>query len=111
MSSTQTGFSNQGTGTNGGFDDGESLSTSGSQESKAAQHTEGKLARAIEDQTAKLPSDTFLWAAIGAMGASAIAEFTGHKDKSRFFGQWVAPLLLLGVYNKLVKLQGSDQLH
>ena len=31
------------------------------------EHKEGKVARAIEEQTAKLPSDTFLWAAIGAM--------------------------------------------
>ena len=27
------------------------------------QHKEGKVARAIEEQTAKLPSDLFLWAA------------------------------------------------
>jgi hypothetical protein len=111
MSSTQTGFSN--TGTNGKDQDDtiSSFGSTGGGATKAEQHTEGVVARTIEEQTAKLPSDTFLWAAIGAMGASAIAEFTGHKDKSRFFGQWVAPLLLLGVYNKLVKLHGSDQLH
>src|SRR5437868_3140852 len=28
-------------------------------------HSEGQVARAIEQQTAKLPSDTFLWAAVG----------------------------------------------
>ena len=72
-------------------------------------HKEGPLAKMIEQQTAKLPSDTFLWAAMGAMGAAAICEFTGLKDKSRFFGQWAAPFLLLGVYNKLVKTQGHDQ--
>jgi len=80
-------------------------------QSTAEQHTEGMVARTIEEQTAKLPSDTFLWAAVGAMGVSAIMEFTGAKNKSRFFGQWVAPLLLFGVYNKLVKTQGSDRLH
>ena len=73
------------------------------------QHREGVVARTIEQQTAKLPSDTFLWAAVGAMGVSAVCEFSGWKDKSRFFGQWVAPLLLFGVYNKLVKTQGHDQ--
>ena len=92
-----------------GTGSGSSMSTSG--ESKAVQHSEGKVARAIEEQTAKLPSDTFLWAACGAIAASAIFQFTGHKDKSRFVGQWVAPFLLLGVYNKLVKVQGSDRIH
>jgi hypothetical protein len=80
-------------------------------QSEAQQHSEGVVARKIEEQTAKLPSDTFLWAAVGAMATSAIFEFSGAKDKSRFIGQWVAPLLLFGVYNKLVKQQGSDRVH
>jgi hypothetical protein len=70
---------------------------------------EGTVAKAIEQHTAKLPSDAFLWAAIGGMGVSAVLELTGYKDKSRFFGQWVAPFLLFGVYNKLVKQHGSDK--
>ena len=74
-------------------------------------HSEGVVARTIEEQTARLPSDTFLWAAVGAMAASAIFEFTGARDKSRFIGQWVAPMLLFGVYNKLVKQEGSDRVH
>jgi len=79
-------------------------------ESTPQQQTEGTVAKAIESQTAKLPSDTFLWAAIGAMAVSAICEFSGAKDKSRFVGQWVAPFLLFGVYNKLVKQQGHDRM-
>jgi hypothetical protein len=27
-----------------------------------------------------------------------------------FVGQWAAPLLLIGVYNKLVKVAGSDRI-
>lgn len=77
----------------------------------AEQHTEGKVARTIEEQTAKLPSDLFLWAAIGAIGVSAVLEFSGNQEKSRFVGQWVSPFLLLGLYNKLVKVAGSDRLH
>jgi hypothetical protein len=31
------------------------------------------------------------------------------KDKEALFvGQWPAPFLLLGLYNKLVKLEGSE---
>ena len=35
------------------------------------EHTEGQIAKSIESQTAKLPSDTFLWAAVAAIGVSA----------------------------------------
>ena len=82
-----------------------------SQMSMAQQHSEGTVARTIEQQTAKLPSDTFLWAAVGAMGASAVFQLMGKKHASLFVGDWVAPLLLFGVYNKIVKVQGSDRQH
>jgi hypothetical protein len=75
------------------------------------QHSEGAVARTIESQTAKLPSDTFLWAAIAAMGGAALLQATGRKHESLFVGQWVAPFLLFGVYNKLVKIGGSDRVH
>lgn len=76
---------------------------------EAQQHSEGTVARMIEDQTAKLPSDTFLWAAIASMGVSAFLHLTDRKPESQFVGQWAAPFLLLGVYNKLVKIAGSDR--
>ena len=79
--------------------------------SQGQQHAEGTVARTIEQQTAKLPSDTFLWAAVGAMGASAVFQLIGKKHASLFVGDWVAPLLLFGVYNKIVKTQGSDRQH
>ena len=72
------------------------------------QHREGPVARAIETQTAKLPSDTFLWAALGSIGLSLALKVTGHKDEALFVGHWAPTFLLLGVYNKLVKLHGSD---
>lgn len=74
-------------------------------------YSEGTVARTIEQQTAKLPSDTFLWAAIGSIGASALLRIMGKKHASLFVGDWVAPLLLFGVYNKIVKLHGSDPQH
>lgn len=71
-------------------------------------HTEGTVARTIETQTAKLPSDTFLWAAILSMGASATLQMMGNKHASVFVGQWAPTILILGLYNKLVKQLGSD---
>ena len=78
--------------------------------SDAVDHTEGQIARTIEQQTAKLPSDTFLWAAIASMGVSLFLQMSGRKHESLFFGQWPAPFLLFGVYNKLVKVAGSDRM-
>ena len=42
------------------------------------QHTEGQIAKYIESQTAKLPSDTFLWAAVAAIGESATLSGRGR---------------------------------
>jgi hypothetical protein len=78
---------------------------------EAWQHSEGAIARNIEQQTAKLPSDTFLWAAVAAMGGAAMLQMSGRRQDSLFVGQWVAPLLLFGLYNKLVKVAGSDRVH
>jgi hypothetical protein len=75
------------------------------------QHSEGTVARSIEQQTAKLPSDTFLWVAVAAMTGSAMLQVSGRKTESLFVGQWVAPFLLFGIYNKLVKIAGSDRVH
>ena len=71
-------------------------------------HKEWPVTKKIEDQTAKLPSDIFLWSAIGAMAVSLSFQIAGKKRTSLFFGQWPAPFLLLGIYNKLVKQQGHD---
>jgi hypothetical protein len=73
-----------------------------------SEHREGQVARAIEEQTAKLPSDTFLWAAIGAMSASMSLQLMGKRHASLFVGQWAPTLLILGLYNKIVKELGHD---
>ena len=72
------------------------------------EHGEGQIARTIEEQTAKLPSDTFLWAALGSMAVSAALQMAGNQKTSLFIGQWAPSFLLLGLYNKIVKVAGSD---
>ena len=72
------------------------------------EHSEGQIARTIEEQTAKLPSDTFLWAALGSMAVSAALQIAGQQKTSLFIGQWAPSFLLLGLYNKIVKVAGSD---
>jgi hypothetical protein len=72
------------------------------------EHKEGPVARAIEEQTAKIPSDVFLWAALTCMGVSLTLKCLGMKHTSLFVGQWPAPFLLMGIYNKIVKTEGHD---
>jgi hypothetical protein len=70
------------------------------------EHAEGTLARLIEQQAAKLPSDFFLFTALAAMGASLAFELAGKTRVSRFVGLWPPALLTMGMYNKLVKVLG-----
>jgi hypothetical protein len=72
------------------------------------EHAEGSVARAIEQQTAKLPSDTFLWLAGGSIAASVMLKLAGRNHDALFVGQWAPTFLILGLYNKLVKVAGSD---
>ena len=73
------------------------------------QYREGSVARGIEKQTAKLPSDVFLWAALGSIAVSASLQFMGNRQVSNFVGQWAPTFLILGLYNKMVKQLGSDR--
>jgi hypothetical protein len=75
----------------------------------AQAYSAGGVARAIEDQTNRLPSDAFLWVAVGAMTVSATLQIVGNKHASLFIGQWVPTFLIFGLYNKLVKQLGSDR--
>lgn len=71
---------------------------------KRDEHAESTFTRVIEQQTAKVPSDIFLFAALGSMGLSLLLEFTGRRETSRFVGMWAPTLLTMGVYNKIVKV-------
>lgn len=69
---------------------------------------EGQVAKNIEEVTAEIPSDVFLWTSITAMGASLTLKLLKKDHLALFIGQWAAPILLFGIYNKIVKTQGSD---
>jgi len=42
------------------------------------------------------------------MAAAAILRIASKKHTSLLVGQWAAPFLLMGAYNKMVKQHGSD---
>ena len=75
---------------------------------KRPEHREGQVAKAIEKQTAKMPSDWFLWGGLGALATSMVLQASHKRGAGNFLG-FVAPsLLIMGLYNKLVKVGGSD---
>lgn len=77
--------------------------------SEAQQHSEGGIARTIEVQTAKLPSDVFLWAAGASIVGSLMLKVKGKEHEALFVGQWAPTFLILGLFNKIVKVAGSDR--
>ncbi len=78
-------------------------------EEKAYQQAEGPVARTIEEQTARIPSDVWLWAAVASMVTSLGLQIAGEKKVSNFIAQWAPTLLIFGLYNKIVKVAGSDR--
>ena len=71
---------------------------------------EGDLTKKVEQFTAQVPSLAYLGLALGSMLISgALASFTKRKAAANFIGLWVPTILLVGVYNKLVKLEESDR--
>jgi hypothetical protein len=77
-------------------------------ETRVAGQREDRYTGAIESQTSRLPSAVFLGLAVGSMGASLILQIVGKRHWALFVGQWAAPFLIMGNYNKMVKQHGSD---
>ncbi|MDG3005053.1 hypothetical protein [Paludisphaera mucosa] len=75
---------------------------------KAREHEEGFGTKLIEQYTSQVPSGFYLGLAFGSVGISLALKLSGRDRDAQFVGQWVAPFMLMGLYNKLVKLQGSD---
>jgi hypothetical protein len=74
----------------------------------AGEAQEDQITAAIEKVTSQVPSSIFLGAAIVSIVASVGLQAAKKKHEALFVGQWVAPFLLLGLYNKMVKQHGSD---
>ena len=69
---------------------------------------EDSFTGAIESRTARIPSSGYLAIALGSMALSATLKVMNKHDWALFVGQWAPALLIMGVYNKLVKQHGSD---
>ena len=74
----------------------------------AGEAQEDQVTAAIEKYTAQIPSSAYLAMALGSMAASLTFKALNKDHAALFVGQWAAPFLLLGIYNKMVKQHGSD---
>jgi hypothetical protein len=91
---------------------------------------EGSMARSIERRASRLPSDMFMWAAGASILGSLALQIVGMRRERQhgmkallaprpvsemraplasFVGMWVPSLLMLGVYNKIVKSAGWER--
>ena len=70
---------------------------------------EDRFTKSVENYTAAIPSTGYLGVALAAMGASMVFQLAGRGKWGNFVGQWVPTWLLIGLYNKLVKVEGHDQ--
>ena len=71
---------------------------------------EDEVTGSIEKFTSKAPSSVFLGLALGSMAASLTLKALKKDGWALFVGQWAAPFLIMGNYNKMVKQHGSDAL-
>lgn len=74
---------------------------------------EGSLTKKVENVTARVTSLVYLGLAVGSILISAsLAMVSEKKSLANFVGLWAPTILLLGIYNKVVKQDSkSEELH
>lgn len=62
-----------------------------------------KVAKTIEKETTSLSSELFLLAGLSCLGASALLRVVGLRSLGQFVGQVATPVLIMGLYSKILK--------
>ncbi|MGC2249249.1 MAG: hypothetical protein WA626_01140 [Acidobacteriaceae bacterium] len=70
---------------------------------------EDQVTALLERYSSKWPTSLFMGAAIASIIGSMVLKSQRKHLDALFVGQWVAPFLILGLYNKSVKQHGSDR--
>lgn len=70
---------------------------------------EEAISGSIQNQIVKLPSDAFLWLALGSIGVSLGLQMMGRKDDALFVGEWAPTFALLGMFSKLLQISGTPE--
>lgn len=66
--------------------------------SKAEDTREGALTL-----TGAVPEEVWYWAAISAIGLSAVLKLNNKDDAAIFVGQWPPTFLLFGLFSRLLR--------
>jgi hypothetical protein len=53
--------------------------------------------------TDNIPEETWYWAALGSVAASALLWVSGKRDWSTFVGQWPPTFLLLALFHRYLR--------
>ncbi|HWZ13181.1 MAG TPA: hypothetical protein VNX22_08585 [Acidobacteriaceae bacterium] len=75
---------------------------------RAGEVHEDQVTASLEQFSTRFPSSFYLGAAVASIIGSLSLKIAGRDRDALFVGQWTAPFLLLGIYNKMVKQHGSD---
>jgi hypothetical protein len=76
---------------------------------RAGEIQEDQVTALLERFSSKWPTSLFMGAAIASIIGSMVLKSQGKNHDALFVGQWVAPFLIVGLYNKSVKQHGSDR--
>jgi hypothetical protein len=68
-----------------------------------------EFTKSIEEYTAAIPSSAYLGLGMGAIALSLFLQAGGRGKWGNFVAQWVPTILIVGLYNKLVKVAGHDR--
>ncbi len=73
----------------------------------ATTNTAAPDAKAAEQEyfalTSRIPEETWYWAAVGSVGASALLKLAGKDHWALFVGQWPPTFLLFGLYHRIAR--------
>lgn len=78
-------------------------------QSRLSSTSEPEIGKQMLEQTARIPFSAYLGLAIGSMVLSAaLALFANRKEFANFVGLWAPSFLLMGIYNRIAKLENFD---
>ena len=71
--------------------------------------SEHQFTKTIGSYRAAIPPSGYLAVAIAAIGLSLAYQLSGRGKWGNFIAEWVPTWLIIGLYNKLVKLEGHQR--
>lgn len=63
----------------------------------------GSAVHMLERRTGKVPTDIWLWAAVGSVLGSVVLRLLGRSSDANFVGHWAPTFAVLALLSKLSK--------